>query len=276
MSIPQEMIDYLKTGQPIGDKEKAAILGCSAAEWIDAIDDERLDNEDKHALLAIIANQPACLDVIIRLSNQSAFGIAVAREIMSEKRRNEIADVVEQSGLSTATTDKGKKKAIALLVTDKKMYFWFFRILFSRAFLKALRGVVYDGESELRLNAIQALSTYEGDEVRAALIMALDDTNKKVRKEAERILRLKYGDEDIDALIEKETAILDELKESASKAKEWFSEIFEKIPGLSTILQSLSGAFDTISKASNKTISAVSEGISGLRSKFKTEGKTSE
>jgi len=175
-----------------------------------------------------------------------------------------------------ATTDEDKKKAIALLVTDKKMYFWFFRILFSRAFLKALSGVVYDGESELRLNAMQALSNYEGDDVRAALIMALDDTNKKVRKEAERILRQKYGDEDIDALIEKETTILDELKESASKSKEWFSEIFEKIPGLSTILQALGGAFDTISKASNKTLSTVSEGISGLKSKFKSEGKTSE
>lgn len=187
---------------------------------------------------------------------------------MNTERWDELNLIFKDTGLKGATDKRQVEKSLANLLSNKKIFFWLFGLLFSSVFFKAIRSIVFDNESELRIKAIDYLSNFEGENVIQALQEAIDDTDKKVREIAENLLREKLGDEKANEFLEEEQSKLDGLKNSASEAKEKLKDIIKKFPGLKTVTSLFDGALETLSNAKGAATEGIKEGFSSMKNKF--------
>ena len=247
---------------------KNNVLSIPADLWIAKIDREKIDFNERIILLEMVKEEADYIPLVIRLSNQKVFGAIISNEIVNTDRWEKLTDITKKSGLQDASEKSDIEKSISNLVSDKGLFFWFFGLLFSSAFLKALKSITFDGESKLRITSLTYLKNFESLEVQTALIQALDDTDKNVRQLAQEILREIYGDEFVDRLLNEEKGRMDALKESAQQAKEKLKAIFKKIPGMSILMSTLEGALNTASNLSDIASSGLKGGISSVKDRF--------
>jgi hypothetical protein len=269
MPIPEELFELLanEKNEHIDLHEK--VIMHSSDDWIDAINDERLEKRAKLNLLKILQGKNNMLPVMARLSNQSGFGILVAREIMSDKRWPELMSLAKKSGINDAVDSKSKELAIANIVVDKGLMFWVFNIMFSKNFIKGISSIVYDSESEVRKQSIEFMALMDGELVKESLINALDDTNDKISSLAKNKLREKYSEAEVNKILSDRDEELSSIRKAYIDAKDKIELIVLKLPGLSFISSALNNAVVTATNASSGVTEKISEITSDLIRKFK-------
>lgn len=262
--IPQELLDKLHSDKFTPSENESDIMAISADEWVNGIDEGLLNLDAKQNLLTAISDTGEMVDVLIRLSEQADFGIAIARTINTDKHWDALTSLLDKHGLKPGLDEKKRIRALGRFLTDTQTMFWFFRLLFSAPFISALSALVYDRDKKIRQNAVESLAQHHGVSATSALIKALDDTSDEVKKSAVLILKSRLSSEEIDALLKKREAEARELGEMARNAKKDSEGLFSSIPGFGA----LSNVFGIASATITDAASAVKEGAGKMFNKM--------
>ena len=226
------------------------IINAGSEEILCYLDDFDVSVPAKNEMLSV-AIQCLWVDVVIRLSSQQGFGILVAKEVFSETNQNKLNDIKRKYNINDLS-DERNIRSYGKLFSDKDLLFWFFGILFSKRFSKALYLLLRDKDKKVRLRAIEALELFEGDDIKGALEMAFDDTSSENAKCAKSIYESKYGLEMLQDKVAIDKGVKDRLVESASSIKGLLGEFFSNINPMA-LFKTWSTTFNDIGDNAKKT-----------------------
>ena len=231
--------------------------------WISSINDGLVNKKGKEILASICANRQNFISLAARLSEQAGFGLTLAREICTDKNWQEFQALVDESKIKSAATQEIFVWNLGRLLTNKNLFFWVTKILFSRKIIESLLTLVRDGEHEIRLLALDALGTYDIELSKTSIINSLEDTNQKVRTKAIKILKDRLPHDQILKIAENSEDEANKLNFLMEKAKEAITSIQSSISGLSGIFK----VFDLVQKADivgtfQKSVDSITSSIS--------------
>ena len=265
--VTDELLKQLDTKDYSVSEHKDAVTAIDADAWIDALDAGRLTTLMKLNLLDTVGMVTAMVRVVARLADQSDFGMTIAREACTGKRWDELSKLRDKHGVSPDLGERARIKAVGGLLTDTRVLFWAFRILFSKAFIDALGYLVYDRDKSVRRRAIEMLTMHDGPEAVAALTEALDDTDATVQEAAAAALKTRLSPEALEALLAERQGDAEEIGSMASDAKQNSEGLLDKIPGIGTLMKGFASMSSAISSAASSVSDGASRVFGSLRDK---------
>jgi hypothetical protein len=270
-SVPPELIRSLND-EP-GEVSLAQLRAIPADRWISALDGASLNARAKQRLAEACADFFEFVPICRRLLLQTGFGNALANEIRSETNWSALQSMIDKSGLREADTREEFARRLGPLLVQKRLLFWCLRVAFSRGTLNALVAMFADREASVRLEALEALETYDISETESDLIYALDDTSEKVRSKALEALKQRVSPERLEMITAQAVEEARGLSDLVASARQQVLGLYQKIPGVEPLLEALRvsakgarSALESVSDVAGGAATTVAEAASSVRS----------
>ena len=212
------------------------IYSASPNDWVMAINNDIFNKSGKMRLAEACKKTPAFFHVAVRLLEQNAIGIALAREILEDENWAKYQEILEEHNIKESDTKEKMINALGRLLVSKKLIFWSLSIVFSKSAVRGFLSFFRDADSEVRRKALEAIETYDIELSEPALVMALDDSDKKVRTAALGALKKKLPESRLMSLLDQDLTQTRTLGNSAKRASEAFLSAGLNMPGVKQLL----------------------------------------
>jgi hypothetical protein len=246
------------------------IVSFSPNDWVEAMNNDLLNRSAKLRLAEACKDRPEFFPVAARLLEQNGFGVALAREILEVGSWQRYQEIIGEYGINAAGTKEEKINALGKLLVSKKLLFWSLGIVFSKSAVRGFLSLFRDSDSEVRLAALEAIETYDIALSESALIMALDDTERKLRTRALAALKAKLPEARLMSIIQQDLQQTRKVGEAAKKARETIISAGLNLPGLKQLLPHLKSLGDNTSAIVTDGAAFVGSAVSSTASSVST------
>jgi hypothetical protein len=245
----------------------------AADQWVSALDGVSLNVRAKEKLAQACADFSGFGSVCRRLLLQTGFGTALANEIRSETNWLALKSMIDKSGLREADTRDEFVRRLGPFLVQRRLLFWGLRVTFSRGTLNALVAMFADREASVRLEALNALETYDISATESDLIYALDDTSEKVRSTALEVLKQRVSPERWGMITAEALEEARGLSDLIASARQQVLGLYQNIPGVGPVLEALRvsakgarSALESVSDVAGGTATSVAQTAISVRS----------
>lgn len=269
--------EHIQSVNDLKDNDPALIAAVAttytAADWLEAINDNRLTVAGKSNLVKVCQDRTEMIPVLVRLASQYGFGLSIAREITTEANWKTLNALLAKHHFPAASSIKDKQRAIASLLVDGALFKYVFRILLSKAVIGAVGSLIRDREYEVRIQALTRLARHDCAETKEALITALEDSHEKVREHAKQVMYMKYPKEVSDEIFHEQEAEASDLRTLAEGAYQSLTKGVTSSPAWAAAVRAATTVKQGAATAVDATRSTLRR---GLRLFFGEEEATSD
>lgn len=213
---------------------------------------ESIDCEEARELIRQSTNAEAKAYIVEALADSddtivlldeilSSHGITklIANYLVEDEIVEKYVGLLHEHGYVPGKKVSEQTDEIANFIADKRVFFLVVKFVFSPKVMGTAKYVFYDDELKMRRAALNKLGNYPINDVEHIYIKALDDPNKKIRKQCFEVLKERVSGDRLVEIAEANAQDVNELYKILEKAKGTVEEMAGKIPYLRKIYSML-------------------------------------